>query len=418
MSPNSSTAATTPRVLPFLRLLRTHLWSLIALLCLTVGVSYVAPRIVLGPQMAVEHPVMGNLVQTVVASGHVETPYRVEIGSQITGTVSDVLVEEGQSVKRGQPLITIEATEASAALVQATGSLSEAEARLRQIEDLTLPSAREALKQAQATLVNAQAIYDRAASLFKNGFETRATLDDAQKALDIARTQVATAQLQVYTNSPGGSARVVAETQLAQARANLDVAKARLSYTTIIAPRDGTLITRNVERGTVVQAGKALLVLAPSGEIQLVLQIDEKNMNMIRLGETALASADAFPDQTFPATVTYINPSVDITRASVEVKLTATQPPSYLIQDMTVSVDIEVARRNDTMILPTRAVHDLTSAPWVMKVENGKTVREPVKTGIRAAGSVEILSGVALGDSIVPSTSDVRPGTRVRVKSP
>ena len=75
-----------------------------------------------------------------------------------------------------------------------------------------------------------------------------------------------------------------------------------------------------------------------------MLQIDERNLGKLALGQKALASADAYPDQRFAAVVSYINPGVDITRASVEVKLTVADPPDYLRQDMTVSVDIEVAR--------------------------------------------------------------------------
>ena len=84
----------------------------------------------------------------------------------------------------------------------------------------------------------------------------------------------------------------MAETQLHQTRANLDTAVSRLGYATITAPRDGVLITRSVERGTVVQPGKALLVLAPDGDPQLVLQIDERNLGSIALGQNAVASAD------------------------------------------------------------------------------------------------------------------------------
>ena len=168
----------------------------------------------------------------------------------------------------------------------------------------------------------------------------------------------------------------MAQTLLNQAHANLETAESRLGYATISAPRDGVLITRNVERGAVVQPGKALLVLAPAGEMQLVLQIDERNLGKISLGQKALASADAYPDQRFAAVVSYINPGIDISRASVEVKLTVADPPDYLRQDMTVSVDIEVAARDNTLVLPTRSVHDVLSGqPWVLGIKDGRAVK-------------------------------------------
>jgi HlyD family secretion protein len=361
----------------------------------------------------------GNLIETVVASGHVETPYRVEIGSQITGTVEEVLVQEGEHVTQGRPLISLESRELKAAVVQAKGAEAQAEARIRQLDELTLPSAREALSQAEATLLNAQQTFDRTDKLAKNGFATRASLDDAQKTLDVARAVKRAAEFQVYTASPGGSDYVMAQTQLNQARANLDTAQSRLGYATIAAPRDGVLITRNVERGTVVQPGKALLVLAPAGEVQLVLQIDERNLGKIALGQKAVASADAYPDLHFPAVITYINPGIDITRASVEVKLTVFDPPDYLRQDMTVSVDIEVASKSDALVLPARSVHDaLSGRPWVLGIRDGRASRRPVKLGLRGNTEVEIVEGLSANDVAVPSNSGVLTGQRVRAVLP
>ncbi len=379
------------------------------------ALAWALMRWLLGPEVVVYPVTRGELVKTVVASGHVETAFRVEIGSQITGMVREVLVDQGQSVTQGQPLVALETNELKALEVQAEGAKAQAEARVRQMRELTRPAAEEALKQAKANLANAEAAYDRAQQLAKSGAGTRVTLDDATKNIDVARTQVRTAELQVYTSSPGGSDYVMAETQLNQASANLEMVQARLGYATITAPRDGVLISRNVERGAVVQAGKALLVLAPAGDMQLVLQIDEKNLGLLKLGQTALASADAYPDQRFAATVTYINPSVDITRASVEVKLTVVDPPAYLRQDMTVSVDIAVDRRAAAVIVPARTVHDATSAaPWVLVVRDGRARVQKVRIGLRAGEYVEIMEGVAPGEMVLPLSSGVRAGQRIR----
>lgn len=397
----------------------SHRWFiLVAAIAIGVG-AWQAARILIGPAVAVDIVRRGDLVQSVVASGHVETPYRVEIGSQITGTVDEVLVDEGQTVSKGQRLIVLDSSELKATLVQAQGALAQAEARQRQMQELTLPSAKEALVQVQAVLLNAQQTYDRAAQLLTRGAETRSAVDDAKKALDVARTQVRSAELQVFTASPGGSDAVMVETQLAQARANLDSASSRLAYATITAPRDGVLISRSVERGTVVQPGKALMVLAPAGETQLVFQLDERNLGLIRLGQPAAASADAYPDERMEAKVVYINPGIDITRASVEVKLGVPEPPSYLRQDMTVSVDIETARRDATLIIPARDVHDgSTASPWVLGMREGRAVKRPVKLGLKGRGSVEIVDGLGAGDVVVPIGSGVITGQKIRAIRP
>jgi HlyD family secretion protein len=397
----------------------SHRWFVLAVM-LTLGVgAWQGARVIWGPAVVVDQVRPGNLVETVVASGHVETPFRAEIGSQITGTVDDVLVQEGERVSKGQPLIALESRELKATVVQAQGAVAQAEARMRQLDELTLPSAREALTQAQANLLNARQTFERTSHLAENGYATRAALDDAQKTLDVAQTQVRTAEFQVYTASPGGSDYVMAQTQLNQAHANLETAESRLGYATISAPRDGVLITRNVERGAVVQPGKALLVLAPSGEVQLVLQIDERNLGKLSLGQKALASADAYPDQRFAAVVSYINPGVDITRASVEVKLTVADPPDYLRQDMTVSVDIAVAAKDHALVLPIRSVHDVLSGqPWVLGIKDGRAVKRPVRLGLRGNSHMEILEGMTESEAAIPLNSGVLTGQRVRAVVP
>jgi HlyD family secretion protein len=383
---------------------------------MTLGVAVAqGPRLVLGPIVVVGSPQHGDLVQTIVASGHVETPFRVEIGSQITGIVEDVLVAEGDIVSQGQTLVILDGRELRALVEQAAGVVSQSEARIRQIEELTLPAARESLAMAEATLLSSQQTYDRSDQLVRSGYATRVALEDARKNLDVARTQVRTAKLQVYTAGPDGSDYILAKTQLGQARAAEEYATSRLGYATISAPRTGLLITRSVERGTIVQAGRALMVLAPAGAMELVLQIDERNIGSIAVGQPAIASADAFPAERFSAQIIYINPSVEIARASIEVKLGVPDPPPYLRQDMTVSVDIEVARRTATMIVPIQWIQDLsTPAPWVRSARDGRVVRQPVLLGVRGNTKVEILDGLLIDHLVVPNSSGVDVGQRLR----
>ncbi len=398
---------------------RHHKWQWVLTLLVVALAALGVARLVLGPEVVVVTVAKGDLVKTVVASGHVETAFRVEIAAQVTGAVAEVLVDEGQTVKAGQPLIALDATELTSSVVQTEGALAQAQARLKQLRELTLPQAQESLKQAQATFANAEAAFGRADQLAKNGYGTKAALDDAQKTLDVARTQVRSAELTVFTSSPGGSDYVLAETQVRQAEANLAVARARLGYTTITAPRDGVLISRSVEKGTVAQPGKALMVLAPAGDAQLVLQIDEKNLGLLKVGQSALGSAVAFSDQRFAAMLSYINPSVDIARASVEVKLTVKDPPAYLRQDMTVSVDIEVDRRDSTLIVPARTVHDATGAsPYVLVVRDNRAREQPVRLGLRGGDQIEVLEGLSAGDLVIPSASGVRAGQRIRPVRP
>ena len=208
---------------------------------------------------------------------------------------------------------------------------------------------------------------------------------------------------------------MVAQTALAQATSSLAAAKARLSYTVIKAPSDGVLIARDVERGDVVAPGKTLMVLSPNAETQLLINVDEKNLSQLSLGQSAVASADAFPNRRFAARVAYINPGVDATTATVEVKLIVPSPPAYLRQDMTVSVDILTVTRQHTLVLPADGVMDaFTDHPYVLRVDHGRARAAPVSLGVRGGGAVEILGGVREGDLVVPATAKVAAGERIR----
>jgi HlyD family secretion protein len=284
------------------------------------------------------------------------------------------------------------------------------------LREVGLPAAEQSLLQAQANAINARQQFERARDLKAKGFVSQAALDDAQRNLDVAESQLRAARLQVQSNSPAGSEFALALTALAQARANLGAAQARLDETVIRAPVDGTLIARAVEPGNVVQPGKELMALAPTGETQVVVQIDEKNLAQLKLGQKALGSADAYPRERFAAEVVYINPGVDALRGSVEVKLRVPDPPDYLRQDMTVSVDIEVARSRGTVVVPADAVRDMNSAqPWVLVVDGWRARRRAVRIGLKGEGRVEVLRGIAPGDRLISlANGPVRDGQRVR----
>ncbi len=377
---------------------------------------WLGPRSVLGPRVEASVVVRRDFVQSVVASGHVEAPHRVSIGSQVTGTVRRVPVAEGQAVRAGQVLIELESAEWAAALAQADAAVAQARARLRQLREVQAPVAAQTVRQAQVNLDNARAQLRRNTDLFNQGFVGQAALDEVRKTVALAESQLRASQSQLDSALAGGSDQAVAATALEQAAAGAALARSRLVYATIAAPADGTLIDRAVEPGDVVQPGKALMVLSPVGKTQLVVLIDEKNLRQLALGQEALASADAYPDRRFAAALAYINPGVDVQRGSVEVKLDVPEPPAYLRQDMTVSVDIQVARRAQAVVVASDAVHDADrTAPWVLKVDGRHARRQPVRLGLRGAVATEVLEGLDAGDLLLgPRAAGVRDGQRIR----
>ena len=375
------------------------------------------PHMLYGPRVQVETVVQKNFVRTVVASGRVENAHRIDVGVQLTGTVHAVPVSEGQKVMKDTVLVQLDSVELQAALRQAVLAEQQARAHVRQIKELQAPMAEQALLVALANRDNTQVNNERTQQLFDKGFLGAAAKDEAQRAANVALAQYKSARQQLSSVLTGGSELASADAALAFAQAAVDGARSRLSYTLVRAPVSGTLIARNVELGDVVQPGKVLMVLSPAAETQLVLQLDEKNLSLVHVGQLAMASADAYPQERFEAVVAYINPGVDAQRGSVDVKLNVPEPPVYLKQDMTVSVDIEVARLVQAVMVPASAVHDIDKAkPWVLRVIQGHANRQDVKLGLVSNGMCEVLSGLSANDHVVPvESTDVSDGSRLRL---
>jgi len=360
----------------------------------------------------------GNLTQTVVASGRVISPERVSIAAQVVGRVARVAVDEGSEVVDGQLLIELDSRDARAALASAEATLALATAQLQRLNEVELPAAARSLDEAQANLTQMGKQFDRIVELKDSGFVGQADLDKARRDRDVAKSQADAARLQVLTRQPGGSNSAMALATQAQAQSSLDQATVKLAQYQILAPASGVLTSRAVESGDISQPGQTLMRLASDGKTQIEVQLDEKNLGKLALGQAALASADAYPNERFEATVAYINPGIDATRGAVMVRLDVVTAPAYLRQDMTVSVDIATAERSDVLVIPTGAIHDLTGeTPWVLVVRARRAERQDVSLGLLGDNNSEVRSGLKDGEQVIPaSAATIQPGAHVRAQ--
>lgn len=400
-------------------LIRKYQWKILAGVVAGIVVLLFAIRWWRGNEVLFDVVTRRDFVQSVVASGHVETPHRIDVGAQITGTVVGVPVSEGQRVKQGDVLIELDGAEMLASEQQAGIAVAQARKRLRQVREVQSPVAEQALRQAQANLGNAKAVLRRNEDLYAKGFIAALALDEYRKGVEVADAQVSSAAKQLATTRPSGSDYALAEGAVSEAAAGARVAGARASYTVVRAAMDGTLIGRNVEVGDVVQAGKVLMTLSPLGRVQLIVDIDEKNLRLLALGQNALVAADAYPQKRFAAQLVYINPGVNALTGAISVKFDVAAAPPEIRQDMTVSVDTEVARRTNALLAPISAIHDIdAAAPWVLRAEHGRAQRRPLKLGLRSGGYAEVLEGLSAGDLLLPTTETLSVGARVRAAPP
>lgn len=379
---------------------------LAAVACLVLGaLAWGLVRKVRGPAFAGYEVVSRPLVQTVVATGRVVSVSRAQVGSPVTGVVVERRVEEGDAVQPGDVLAVLRADDLEA-------SVREAEAALAQLQQSTRPQAQAALREAEARLVQASREAARRRELLQRQLIARETLEQALQAETIARTSAEQARLAVRSLSAGNPNE-------AAARARVATAKAQLDKTTIRAEVAGIVLTRNAEPGDLVQPGRVLFEIARTGATEVLVPLDEKNLEVLAIGQAATCIADAYPSRPFPAKVTFIAPSVDPQRGSVDIRLTVAPVPAFLRQDMTVSVNVQTGRRDRAVVVPNDALGAIDgNRAELWMVANGRAARRQVQLGLRGLTLTEVTAGLQAGDWILADAqAAVKEGDRARVVS-
>lgn len=369
-----------------------------------------------GPVAQAVSASVAPLVRTLQFSGRVATPSRVELGSTVTGRVQEVTVSEGAWVKAGQVLVRLRSDELRASVAQSLAAERQAAARLAGLRSTGRNAAQAAVVQAESVLVAAQAELQRTQALVASGFLSEARLDDVRRAKAVAQAQLEAVSAQRAAVAEPGADIAQAQEQLALATAARAAAEARLAETVLTAPADARVLSRLVEPGQIVQPGRALLALALAGPLQLVAQVDERYLGQLQPGQVASVLADAYPSQRFTAQVMSIAPLVDAQRGAVEVKFSLPQsPPAFLREDMTLSLEVETARREKALVVPLAALRlngSATDSVWT--VSDGRVEERQVTVGLRTLEAAEIVEGLSEGEPVLIGAAPL-PGHRVRV---
>lgn len=344
-----------------------------------------------------------DLVELVTASGNVRARRTVEMSSDVSARVSQLLVREGDEVRVGQTLLRLEPDQYQAAL-------SRAEAQLAQ--------ARSQESQQRANLIQAERNLDRLVSL-----RARDSLLVSPQQLDDARTNVDVAEASLESASHGVS----------QAEAAVAEATDRLSKTVFTAPMAGRVTRLNVEEGETViigtmnNPGSLVLTISDLSVMEAVVRVDETDVPRIALGDSASVRIDAFPGRTFTGRVTEIGNSAITPPAQqtagqqaaidFEVVLTLDDTDALLRPDLSATAEIVVARRENVLAVPIIALTVRGSGTEESDASAGRPVEDdvegvflasggrvrftPVEVGITGREHFEVLSGVAAGDTVV-----------------
>jgi HlyD family secretion protein len=286
----------------------------------------------------------GEIKQVVEATGTINAVITVQVGSQVSGTISKLYVDFNSHVKKGQLIAQIDPPLFEGALSQAKADLENARA------NLAVAIANTA--KAKASEVQTKADYDRNLGLSKQGVISQQSLDVAKANADSAAAQVSAALAQEHQ----------ARAQVQQKEAAVQVAQTNLDYTMIHAPIDGTVVARSVDVGQTVaaslQAPTLFTIAQDLTKMQVYAKTDESDVGQIRSGQEVSFKVDAYPRETFTGTVSQVrmNSTVVQNVVTYDTIVDFDNPELKLFPGMTAYVSIPVATAANVLKVPNGAL--------------------------------------------------------------
>lgn len=317
----------------------------------------------------------------------------VNLFSRVDGYISKIHVDKGDFVKASQLLIEIDHTDYRHAVNQARANLAAARAKVTQQE---------------ASVRNAKLTLDRMRALIKDQFVSQQDLDNAEVNFDAAVAVQESLRAQVKQM----------EVALAQAETNL-------AYSYIRAPFAGYVAERNLDAGAYVSGATAststisrgILSLHDIDTVRILIEVVEKDVPLVKIGQKAEVRAEAYPDRTFDGTVSRIVQALNRATRTMTVEIDLSNATHLLKGGMFARVEVLVGNRPNAIQIPIDAVSRLEDLQYVYVVRDGKAHRVDVELGVRDENRVEITSGLAGDEAVIISGKDlVSDGTIVQAQ--
>jgi len=311
-------------------------------------------------EMAQQLTLVGNLIGDAT----------VAVVPKTAGRLQDVSVRLGDEVRRGQRIAKIEDQELQEQVRQAEAAFEVSKATIRQRDaDMSL----------------AKTNVERARNLFQRQLLPQQTLDDNE-----SRYQAAQAQLDL------------ARAQNNQSQARLDELRITLGNTVIVSPVDGFVARRAVDPGAFVGNNAPVVDVVDIRRVRLVLNVVEKDLKQVGVGDTARVNVDAFPGETFSGRIARVAPVLDATTRTASIELEIPNAGYRLKPGMYARVSITTDNRRDALVVPASAVVDVNGRRGVYLASQGGTALfRPVRVGIEEDTRVEILEGLNEGDTVI-----------------
>ncbi|HVZ82625.1 MAG TPA: efflux RND transporter periplasmic adaptor subunit [Terracidiphilus sp.] len=392
---------------------RSRFWiwlgSGIALVVVVVGIA--AARLVKGAQIDPNRIVKvqrGDVARSVVATGKIQPITKVEVKSKASGIVEKLFVDINNRVRKGQPLAQLDQQEISAQVDAQKAQLAAAEANVgafqANIEQDKVNAAAPDLPMYKATL-------ERNIQMQKEGVVSRQALDDANRDYLAALNKRDAARAQIGVDT---AKLKQARAEVMQNQASLQQLEEQLSYTTIVAPMDGTILSRDVEIGDAVSSilvlgSTATLVMTEGDTSQVYVQgkVDEADIASVYMGQPARIKVESFRGRIFNGKVTKIAP-LGVEKDNVttfEVRVSIDNPGGELKANMTANAEILLNEHKGVLTVPENAVaYDNQKNAFVQVPDRNQKDglrKVAVKVGLSNGSVTEIAGGLKEGEQVV-----------------
>jgi len=371
-------------------------------LVLAAILATVVYRVKFSPLGVNEHRVeTGPIIAEVMGTGTLEARVSATISPKISGLVSKVLVDQGDTVATGDVLVELDAEELLQQVEIAQANLTAKQAGIdRLITDK---------KRETAVLMQARQLLKRIESAVDSGAVSQNDMEKAIESLTVAEAGLARAE----------AAIIEGEKELLTAGKSLQYQKARLDNTKVLAPFDGLIVRRQREPGDIVLPGSPILALVSTELLWVSAWVDETEMARVRPEQPARVVFRSVPQHPHTGNVARLGRETDRETREFLVDVRVLEPPENWAIGQRAEVYIETGRKESAVLLPARYLRWHDNAPGVF-VRGGKRVRwQPVKTGLRNDRTLEVLEGLQGGEAVViPANPKARlkDGARVRTR--
>ena len=383
--------------------------SAILLVIIVLGVG--AARLVKGTQIdpnKIAKVQKGDVTRSVVATGKIQPITKVEVKSKASGIVEKLFVDINNKVHKGQPLAQLDQQEILAQVEAQRAQLAAAEANVAtyeaNIEQDKVNAAAPDLPMYKATL-------DRNLQMAKEGIVSKQALDDANKDYLAALTRRDSSKAQIGVDT---AKLKQAHAQVQQSKASLKQLEEQLSYTTIVAPMDGVILSRDVENGDAVSSilvlGSTATLVMTEGDVNQVYvqgKVDEADIAHVYMGQPARIKVESFRDRVFNGKVTKIAP-LGVEKDNVttfEVRVSIDNPGGELKANMTANAEIMLDEHKAVLTVPENAVsYDAQKNAFVQVPDRNQKEgmhKVPVTVGLSNGSVTEIMKGLKEGDQVV-----------------